>query len=177
MKPCLRPLLPIGVSLLVLGIIAAGCDGDGELTLEEYFGQLEALKEETDAQTEALGVPEEQESDSEEEQIEAFRESFEGSVRIFTDFVDALDDIDPPAEVEGPHEESVAAGRELVDTFQDFIDGMADVESTSELDAVFEEEGPGFEAASDRFDNACFALEEIADANGIAFDLECDDEE
>ncbi len=177
MKLRLRLLLPIGVSLLVLGINAAGCDGDDELTLEEYFGQVEALDEEATAQTEALGFPEEQEFASEEEQIEAFREFFEGSVRIFTDLVDALDDIDPPAEVEGPHEEAVAAGTELVDTFQDLTDRMADVESTSELEALFEEDDPEVEAASDRFDNACFALEDIADANGIAFDLECDDEE
>ena len=44
MKPRLFVLLFIAVLLLVLGTIAAGCDGDDELTLEEYFAQVETLE-------------------------------------------------------------------------------------------------------------------------------------
>ena len=72
MKLRLRLLLSIGVSALVLGTLAAACDGDDGLTLEEYFQQVEALDDELDERFEALELREE--FASQEEQVLAFQD-------------------------------------------------------------------------------------------------------
>ena len=172
MKLSLRLLLPIGVLLLVLGTLAAACGGDG-LTLEEYFQQLEALDQDAEAGIEALELPEE--FASEEEQVAAFQDFFAASVPIIAEFVDAIDDLEPPAEIEDAHEEAVDSGRDFVTEAEELTNELADVGSSSELVEVFD--APEYEAASDRFDQACFALQDIADANGIDVDLTCEDEE
>jgi len=175
MKPHLFVLLVIAALLLALGSIAAACGGDDELTLEEYFQRIDALFNEADERFQPLVEALDQEFYSEAEQIEATRAFFNADIPILRDFVDGLDDLDPPTEVEGPHEEAVAGGRELVEFLQGFTDRFADVESTSELEEILDD--TELEAASDRFDDACLALQDIADANGIAVDLECEDEE
>ena len=175
MKPRLFVPLIIAALLLAIGAIAAACGGDDGLTLEEYFRRIQALSDEFDERFEPLVESLNQEFDSEAEELEATRDFFNADIVIFRDFVNALDDLDPPAEVKGTHEEFMAANMELVDTLQDVTDRMADVASTSELQELLDD--PELEAATTRFDNACFSLEDIADANGIAFDLECEDEE
>ena len=174
MKLRLSALFLIAASLLAL-VAACGGGGGEELTLEEYFRRIQALSDEVDERFDPLVEALNQEFDSEAEQIEATRVFFNADMPILRDFEDGLDDLDPPAEVEGAHQEFVAANTELVDTLQDVTDRMADVASTSELQELLD--APELEAATTRFDNACFSLEDIADANGIAFDLECEDEE
>ncbi len=164
----------LAVLLLTFGTIAAACDDDG-LTLEEYFREVEALSNGADERFEPLVEALNQEFDSEAEQIEATRDFFNADIPILRDFGDALDDFDPPAEVEDPHEEAVAGIAELVEFLQDFTDRFADVESTSDLEELLD--APELEAASDRFDQACFDLQDIADANSIDVDLTCEDEE
>ncbi len=169
MKLHVRLLLPIGVSLLVLGNIAAACDGDDGLTLEEYFQQVEALDEELDERAEALEFPEE--FASEEVQVLAFQDFYAAVVPILAEFVDAIDDLGPPAEIEDAHEEVVDSGRDFVTKAEELTNELADVGSSSELEEVFDD--PEYEAASDRFLQACFALQDIADAKGIDVDLTC----
>ena len=172
MKPRLFVLLFIAVLLLALGTIAAACGDDDELTLEEYFQRVEGLSDEADERFEPLVEALDQEFESEADQVEATRAFFNADIPILRDFVDALDDLDPPTEVEDPHDEAVAGGAEMVEFLADFTDRFADVESTSELEELLD--APELEAASDRFDKACFALQDIADANGIVVDLECE---
>ena len=171
MKPRLFILLFVA-GLLALGILAIACGDDGEeLTLEEYFREVESLSDEADERVEPLVEALNQEFDSEAEQIEATRDYFNASIPILRDFGDSLDEVDPPAEVENPHEEAVAGIAELVEFLQDFTDRFADVESTSDLEELLD--APELEAASDRFDQACFDLQDIADVNDIDVDGEC----
>ncbi len=170
MKLRLFALFLIAAALLAL---VAACDGDDGLTLEEYFQELETLDQDAEAGIEALEFPEE--FASEAEQIEAFQDFFAAIIPILAEFVDAIDDLDPPAEVEDAHEEAVDSGREFVTDAEELTNELADVGSASELEEVFDD--PEYEAASDRFDQACFALQDIAEANGIDVDLTCDDEE
>ncbi len=173
MKSGLLAALSIVVVPLALGAVAVGCGGaTKELTLEEYFERIEALSDEADERFEPLVEALDQEFESEADQIEATRVFFNADIPILRDFVDALDDLDPPTEVEEPHEEAVAGGVELVEFLQDFIDRFSDVESTSELEELLD--APDLEAASGRFDRACLSLQDIADANGIAVDLDCE---
>ena len=164
-------LFVAAVALLVAAF--AACDGDGGLTLEEYFQQLETLDQDAEAGIEALGFPEE--FASEEERVLAIQDFFAASVPIIANFVDAIDDLDPPTEAEDAHNEAVDAGRDFVIEAEDLTNELADVESSSELEEVFD--APEYDAASDRFDQACFDLQDIADANSIDVDLTCEDEE
>ena len=153
----LRLSLLLGATLLVLGIIAAGCDGDGELTLEEYFQRLDELNDDAEERFDAF----EEESNSVEDEIEALRDFYNTRGSIFRDFIDAVDDIDPPPEAEEAHKEFVQAGEDFGDVFVRF----ADVESASELEELNND--PEVIAVSERFEQACFKLREIADTRGI----------
>ena len=161
--------------LLVLGTIAAACGDDGELSLEEYFQQVDQVGDDFDTRTEAL----EDAFPAAFEEPAATRDLFNAGLPIFSDFVDAIDDIDPPAAVEDEHNEAVAAGQAFEERIEDLVNRLADVESASELEDLFTEleEDPEFTAAEERFEAACLSLQGIADANGIAVDLECEEEE
>ncbi len=171
MKLRLSALFLIAAALLAL-IAACGGGGGEELTLEEYFRRIQALSDEVDERFEPLVEALNREFDSEAEQIEANRVFFNADIPILIDFGDGLDDLDPPVEVEDPHEEAVAGIAELVEFLQDFTDRLADVDSTSELEELLDD--PELEAASGRFDQACFDLQDIADVNDIDMDLDCE---
>ena len=70
----------------------------------------------------------EQEFDSEPEQIEAFRGTFAAVLPLFQDFVDDLDDLDPPAEVADAHGELVAGFADLMGDLEDLIDQLSEVD-------------------------------------------------
>ncbi len=161
-------LFLIAAALLAL-VAACGGGGGQELTLEEYFEQVEALDEELDERAEALEFTEE--FASEEEDALAFQDYFAAVIPILAEFVDAIDDLGPPAEIEDAHEEVVDSGRDFVADAEELTNELADVGSSSELEEVFDD--PEYEAASDRFLQACFALQDIADANGIDVELTC----
>lgn len=183
MKPSRFSLPLMAALLLALTTIAAACAGGGdEPTLEEYFRQLEARVDERERQFDALQeefTPDEEgapdlSSGEVLQQIDAVRRFYEASGPIFGDFVEAVDGIDPPPEVENPHEEFVAAGAAVLDLFLDFTGRLADVESVVELGALFND--PGLDAASARYGQACSNLQGIADDNGIDVDLQCQEE-
>lgn len=175
MKPHRFVLLFIVALLLAVGAIAVSCGDSNELTLEEYLRRIEALSDQADERFEPLVEALNQEFDAEPDRLEATREFFRADIPIVRDFLEGVDDLEPPAEVEGPHEETVAAGAEFLEILEDFTDRITGVESTSELEELLDD--PELEAASGRFEEPCFALQDIADANGIDVDLKCEDEE
>ena len=180
-------LISFGAALLLaLGVAATACGGDGALSLEEYFQRLDAIQNESDARFEALEAEEPDIDDDDvldEEEKEALRDSFAAFPTIFREAIDKADDLDPPAEAEEAHDELVAAGEALVESQselqEDFLARLADIESTSELEELFSElfENAEAQAASERFTAACLALQDIANANDIAVDLECEEDE
>ena len=151
-------------------------DGEGddsELTLEEYFQQIDAIGDEADKRFEALSMdlfPEEG-FDSEEEEIQASRDLLDGADAINRDILDALNGIGPPAEAEFAHDEFADAVAELLEVGRSINGQLADVESVSELVKVVDESG--LEAAGDQAVQACFKLQEIADSNDIEAGLDC----
>lgn len=174
-KPRLPVLAFIAAPLVALGTLPAACGGNGGLALQEYFQQIDVIIEGAEEQGqeanrdffEALFDP----ATTEEGQIAATQDFFNSTVPIFGSFVDALDDIDPPGAVEDAHAELVDAGRDLQRLSEDIADQIAAVKSVSELEAVLD--AADDTAAEDRFDAACFALQGIADDNGILVNLGC----
>lgn len=179
MKTRLVPLALIAVMVLAFGAIAAACgdggDGGGdELTLEEYFQRLETIGQDYDDAGSALNQEMEAKFDAaapEDEQIALFRDFLDEALPLVSDFVNDLDDLSPPAAAADAHNDAVEAGQDLVGMFENVI-VVAD-EATLFADAAALLDAPGFTEASDSFTNACLALQEIADDNGIDVDLRC----
>lgn len=179
MKPRLLVSLFVA-ALLALGTIGVACGGD-ELTLEEYFQQIDVLG--NDAEDEIDRLVEEFEeaiegAETEEDVIEPFRDFFDRSAALFGDVVSELESIDPPSEVEDAHNEFVAVQAEGLELLEDLDERAQRAESASDFEELSAElDGPVFTDVSDRGEQACFALEAIADENGIDVDLECEEEE
>ena len=93
------------------------------------------------------------------------------------DFIANLRDLDPPAEAEDVHAEAIESGEAAAQALQALADGIPDALSAAEAEAFFAEPDPDVEAAFGRFDDACFAIQTIADDNDIDVDLECEEEE
>ncbi len=179
------PRLPVflfvaALALLVAGFAAACGDGDA-LTLEQYFQQIDALGNDLDDELNRLNEEFEEtveEAKTEEEVIDAFRDFLDPQLGLFEDFVGELESIAPPSEVEDAHNELVAIQAEGLELLEDLNERAQRVESASDVEEVGAElEEPAFTAIADQTEQACFALEAIADANGIDVDLECELEE
>ncbi len=162
------------VAGLVLGVVAAACgggDGGGELSLEQYFDQVASIIGDLEERTASLDQPLEQEFESEAEEIEALRDAFTTVGPIFRDFIDDLDELNPPEEVEDLHGELVAGFADLAGGFEDIVDQFADIDTSAELAALFFDADSVFGSAVGRLEAVCLELQSIADDNGIDADL------
>lgn len=170
-----------GSVLLTLVALAGACGGDSELTLAEYFTEVESLASEFTEQGEDVEqafeetYPDDYEFESEQQEVEAVHDFYEDSVPIFRSFVDGLDDIDPPAEVADAHQAAVDAGKDALTALEDIASGLGDAETRDAAAAVFE--GADFDGVSDRFTETCTELQGIADTEGIVVDLQCGDDD
>ena len=163
-------------TLLLFTALATACDGDGGgLSLEEYFQQADELQNQADAQFAEQESGEGPEEGASEEEIAAFaRQSIESSTDILSDAAEAFGDLDPPSEVEDAHARLVEALSDGADAIQAVADDLPDALSMADLeglDARFDSEG--LNDAFMRLDEACVALQTIADDNSIDVDLEC----
>jgi hypothetical protein len=165
------------LALAALGV-ACGDDGGGrQLTLEEYFQQVDDLQDDAEDSIIGLEAPGDL-GTTLEEQIEAEREFLQAIDSITQDYQKQLDNMDPPPEVQKPHKELSNAIRDYLEANEDIPSRLADVESQSELEDLLKElrAGPEVTAASERFQQACQQLQTIADDNNIDVAMECADE-
>ncbi len=171
----------IGAMALLLGAVACSSDDDdgggnggGELTLAEYFSELEALSQAFATDGEALdeqaGVDFEA-TENDEEAIEVFVTFIDDTKNLVKDFVNNIDDLTAPAEAADAHSEAVTAGQALGDMYDNVLT-VLDTAETFE-DATLVLEGPGFVDAQTRFGDACVVLQGIATASDIDVDLAC----
>ena len=169
--------------IVVSGAIAScGDDEESNLTLPEYFSQLESLAEDAGREIDAIearypDVTSDDESLSDAERVSQTRERINEIMAVARDIVDDLDDISPPGEAKDAHnavkdglrdvaertEESVAS-----EAYEEFIIGIANASSPDEMrQAIDAFQEPELVAAGERLDEACADLEEIAAANEI----------
>lgn len=152
------------VSMAVIGGWACS-DGGGELSLDKYFEELQAL----DQRFEEQGA--EADAAFESEDLDEIKDAFSDATKAADDFVSDIGDLDPPAEAQEAHDEAVAAGRDLVSELDDVSDLVQGAESPDDLFAALADDA--FGEASDRFTAACFELQGIADENNIDVTLNC----
>ena len=171
--------------MLALGVACSGDDDGGQnvgddLTLAEYFDELEQLSQvfnsDLDAvETEAEASLDPQEPrESEDEGIELFTD-FVNNLRSTTDaFVGDIADLNAPAGVSEAHDQAVAAGEAVVAMYDNALTVLEGDTVETFIDATLILDGPGFtDDAQEEFGAACVALQAIADNNDLDIDMEC----
>ena len=166
----------LAVWLVAISFIAA-CGKGGGLSLEEYFKRLDEIDQQSSERSDALGDQLNlisDESAQPQERIDAAQSAIPEFVTITRDFLAALDELEPPAEVQKDHKEALDAGEDAAVFFDDLVTGVEGVESIAELDqALSPLDGPEFTSVDKRFTDSCLALETTADENQINVDLNC----
>ena len=178
MKPSPLAVLLVAAAMLATGALAAACGGgsggSSELTLEAYFQRLGANENDFWEASKGIGLDEPDDGfGSEQEEIEAFRDWYGDSLPILTDYVDNLEEIALPSEVEDPHQEFVGAMMDGLRIIADVAGRIENVASVSELDEALELYQPEGSAVRFRSREACTELQGIADQHGIDVDLLC----
>ena len=174
----------IAALLIVLGgtIVSCGDDEQSNLTLPEYFSQLESLAEDAGREIDAIearypDVTSDDESLSDAERVSQTRERINEIMVVARDIVDDLDDISPPGEAKDAHNAVTDGLRDVAErteesmaseAYEEFIICIANASSPDEMGQsidAFQE--PELVAAGERLDEACADLEEVAAANEI----------
>lgn len=175
MKTRLVHLVLIAMLVLAFGAIAAACgdNGDDTLTLEEFFQQVEELDDQFEA--DAAPLEEELAQLTEESSLDEVLDIVGRQADVIEDFVDELDGLSPPDEAADLTDETVSAGRDVVQALRDGIEDAEGAESIEDIAELF----AGFETAEagSRFEQACLDFEQLAADNGIAVDLDCEEDE
>lgn len=158
----------IAVSLLALGSFAAGCGGDDEaLSIEEYFGRLDALNAQFEADLQEVDT-----ENAEEEDLKLIQANFANTVALLATFAGGVSDLEPPNEIKSQHKEVAEALRAYADALGgDYLDQVSNLDSIEELQALAVDEE--LVAAGARAGEACLVLEQLAADNGIEVNLNC----
>ena len=156
------------VLVMVAGIAAAAgwaCDDEGNaLTLEEYFQRIEEADSEANERSDEV-------FETEPETVEEAQDQLQDLPDIIRDFIEDLENIEPPEEAQDAHERVVEGGREAADQFEDIIDEASDAESIEDFFAALSSDE--FANVGQAFDDACQELQALADENEIDVTLNC----
>ncbi len=176
MKLACRTLL--AAVLLVFAALVIGCSSSDTLTLEQYFVEFEAIDAEVDAQFELAyaDFPEADDFFADEANLPFLKDLAAAFLRITSDSLERVKDLDPPTEVADAHADTVDALEDLLITFERGFELVDEAETMAEVPLNIEVQ-PAIDAAMRRFVNACLVVVDIAVANGIHTSISCQDEE
>jgi hypothetical protein len=136
--------------------------------LEDYFEELDAAEDiyriGNDAVAQQLNLLDDSTVD------QAVNLVLDGQEGIDT-FLDALESMDPPPEVEAAHEETVAGFQAASEWIDENMVEFAEATTIAEVNAIFG--SPEFGEISNSLDGTCDALQGIAEEYGIFVDLGC----
>jgi hypothetical protein len=172
-------LLSLLTACLFALILASGCGDNGEdggMTIEEYLQAIEAELREAEADSEAVFDNPEfvdvatSTGELSEEDRAIVRDTLDEIAEAFDGFIDDVESLTPPADLEDEHEEFVGAYSALQVQYEDEIIGRVDEAATIEdLDELF----TALETVGERTSAACEALQQVATDENVAVSLEC----
>lgn len=166
-------------TILMLGFAACGGGDDGDaLSVEAYLGEMERLDNEAEAQQAAL----QQQFDAatvgdsgtdtlSDAYLAAFEAYYVGLHQAGKDFVNAVDDLQPPDDAQDVHDEYVAAYDDILTQLNAVIDQIPSLVTSGERDALLS--SPDLEAAFARGNAACADLQQLATDNNVDVDFGC----
>lgn len=165
--------------ILVAGIVllTAACgddDGEDATSLEEYFGEVETILQESGdrfAELGSDGLTAEDIQDP-EDAVALYEEARD----IVGDSLDSLRELDPPGEASREHEELVVAANNYVHELDAFVAQLQAAQTVDDVRALFANiPGSPLDEAANRLDTSCLQLQDVATARGIDADLGCGD--
>ncbi len=166
-------LFAASIALLTTALAACG-GGGGALSLEDYFAQLEELNDARSEKQDGIETDYEDKlnpTEFSDEVIDDFVSFFEESRENQQDFVDEMNDLDPPDEAAEAHGDAIAAFADCLEETGKLADDISDAESFEDLTALFSSEDVN--EACGGTTAACEDLQEIADENDIDATLDC----
>lgn len=164
-------VLVAALALIGGGTLVAACNDDGgSLSLEEYFERVDELDQaQQDRSTE---LEDELDALGEDASVDQVADSFQDQIGVLRDFVDDMDDLEPPDEVRETHDEAVRALNAAADQFASALEDFRDAASIEAAFAAFESADL---SESEKADDACRELQAIANDNDVGVDLDCGD--
>ena len=175
--PFLYLLALLAAMILVLGVACGDDDeedggGGEELTLEQYFTEVETLSAQFDEDRVALQEKYPDAFDSPEDTRSLFQEAWP----LLNTLADDLEAINPPSEAEDVHTRTINAARESAT----FLEGAAvlleDVQTEEEL-AEAVDNSTSLTQTVQRLQKACQDGQALADRENIDVDLKCPTDE
>jgi len=167
--------LAIAATVLILGAIAAGCNGGGGLSAKEYFNKLEAIAKETQEKESAAQPSEEDSAGLTPDQVKEQGTKFlDSSAAINEDALTKVKELDPPGDLQKAHDRLVAAESDMAKRFRGFADEVRDI-PPEDIEDFFNSQ-VFVESTFAEFDAACSALQDLADGKNIDVDLNCEPE-
>jgi hypothetical protein len=163
---------------VMFAVSACGGGGGDALSLDEYLSEMERLDNEAEArqatlqqQFESATVGESGSGALTDVYKEALETYYVGLVDAGKDFINAVDDLEPPDEAQDVHDEYVAAYDELLVQLNTVIDGVPDLTTGGDRDALLS--NPDLDAAFERGNAACAGLQQLATDNNVDVDFGC----
>ena len=175
MKPHVFVLTFVTVLLLPLAAIAAACGGSGEeLSLEEYFRLIDNVGNDAGAAFDKRSIEPPAQDANEREIADYAHASLARSVTILGEARDSIDEIEPPPEVEQPHDQFLEALTTTINAVEKVADELPDTLSAAELGTLNQKlDTPEVNEATGQLGEACKRLQAVADAKQIDTKLEC----
>ena len=172
-------LAPLAAMILVMGVACGddddedGGDGGGEeLTLEQYFAEVETLSAQFDEDRVALQEKYPEAFDS----VDQTRSLFEEAAPLLTALAEDLDAINPPSEAEEVHTRTVNAANQSATFLENTAVVLEDVQTDAELDEAVEN-STSLTQTLQRLQDACLDGQALADRENIEVDLKCPTDE
>ena len=177
--PFLYLLAPLAAMILVLGVACGddddedGGDGGGEeLTLEEYFTEVETLSAQFDEDRVALQEKYPEAFDS----VDQTRSLFAEAAPLLKSLAEDLEAINPPSEAKEVHTRTVNAANQSATFLENTAVVLEDVQTDKELDEAVEN-STSLTQTLQRLQDACLDGQALADRENIEVDLKCPTDE
>ncbi len=170
---CLAVVLTLsGCSLSALACGGGGTGGSEgpPLTLEQYFQQLDAIDNTSQARFERIGQ-QLSEQQPPEQALSTIKDVYPEEVATLQDLLGGMERLRPPAEVKSEHDAAVDALRSLVEVTEKNAKSIASATLFSQVtDLLSSQESTD---ASKKTSDTCLALEKAGTDRGITVDLDC----
>lgn len=176
-SPRIIPLIALGAVLAVgaaVALVLLSVLDEEPAGLEAYYKEFAVLDTELARQQQQLQQERQDAlSDTGEEAVAVgrFLDSLDRGLEFYQTYVQGVEELEPPSEVAAAHAEAVSALDEFILVFADVRDEVQELDTFAAMEGTFNRQD--FAAATERVNNACAALTQIATDNELTTTLSC----